>query len=411
MYVPYTLAVAAWTIDPASGALTPVAGSPFSVGIDPRGVTVDPTGRFVFLADLNSSKVAAMAVNPATGALSPTPGSPFEAGATGFSSAAVEPTGHFVYFASSGSPNGPTFGNGPIAAFAINQSNGSLTPVTGSPFQAGINLAWITVASSGRFLYATDAGDGGPGQVVGFAIQASGDLIPIPGSPWSAPVPLGALAVDPGSSFAYAAGSYGNPQVFAYAIDHGTGALTPLAGSPYPSGVATDAAIDPGGKFLYLAESADSAFMALSIDSTSGALSQVTGFPLNVSPSPYGLTLANVPAKYSICPQYDTSKAVKSGATIPIKLLLCDASGNDLSASSITAHAVSVTQVSTSISGPVEDAGNSNPDNDFRHDPSLGTTGGYIFNLKTTGMSTGTYALEFNVTGDSSTYSAPFQVK
>lgn len=114
---------------------------------------------------------------------------------------------------------------------------------------------------------------------------------------------------------------------------------------------------------------------------------------------------------YSVCPLYDPTKAVHSGATIPIKLQLCDGSGNDLSSSSITLHATSVTQISTSTSGQVEDSGNANPDSDFRFDSTLGSTGGYIFNLKTTGLSTGTYNLNFTVTGDSFVYAAPFQVK
>jgi hypothetical protein len=104
--------------------------------------------------------------------------------------------------------------------------------------------------------------------------------------------------------------------------------------------------------------------------------------------------------RYSVCLLYDPTKAVHSGATIPIKLQLWDSSGNDLSSSSITVHAISVTQISTSTSGAVENAGKSNPDNDFRFDATLGSTGGYIFNLKTTGLSTGMYKVNFTVTGD-----------
>jgi hypothetical protein len=66
---------------------------------------------------------------------------------------------------------------------------------------------------------------------------------------------------------------------------------------------------------------------------------------------------------------------------------------------------------SSSISGEVLDSGNANPDNNFRFDPTLGSTGGYIFNLSTKGLTTGTYDLNFTVTGDSSVYAAPFQVK
>lgn len=63
------------------------------------------------------------------------------------------------------------------------------------------------------------------------------------------------------------------------------------------------------------------------------------------------------------------------------------------------------------VSGVVQDSGNANPDNDFRFDSSLGGTGGYIFNLSTVGLTTGTYKINFNVSGDPSLYSAPFQVK
>ncbi|MBI1787009.1 MAG: hypothetical protein HYR60_05575 [Acidobacteria bacterium] len=114
---------------------------------------------------------------------------------------------------------------------------------------------------------------------------------------------------------------------------------------------------------------------------------------------------------YSTCLLYDPAKAAKSGSTMPIKLQLCDTNGNNQSSPSITVHAVSITQTSTSISGPVQDSGNANPDNDFRFDSTLGTTGGYIFNLSTKGLATGTYNLNFTVTGDTSVYSAPFQVK
>ena len=116
-------------------------------------------------------------------------------------------------------------------------------------------------------------------------------------------------------------------------------------------------------------------------------------------------------ALYGVCLLYDPTKAVHSAASIPVKLQLCDGSGNDLSSTGITVHAVSVTLTSFSISGAVEDSGSANPDSDFRFDSTLGITGGYIFNLKTTGLSTGTYSLNFTVTGDSFVYSAPFQVK
>jgi hypothetical protein len=137
---------------------------------------------------------------------------------------------------------------------------------------------------------------------------------------------------------------------------------------------------------------------------------QIVGHYSDLNGMTHGF-LATLQPLYHVCLLYDPTKAVKSGATLPVKLQLCDGTGNDLSSSTITLHATSITQVSTSISGAVEDPGNANPDNDFRFDATLGPTGGYVFNLKTTGLATGTYNLNFTVTGDSSAYAAPFQVK
>jgi YVTN family beta-propeller protein len=75
-----------------------------------------------------------------------------------------------------------------------------------------------------------------------------------------------------------------------------------------------------------------------------------------VGMNPVGIAIPPGPA-YNLCLLYDSTKAAKSGSTIPIKLQLCSSSGNDLSSSSITLHAISITQTSTSISGQVLDSG------------------------------------------------------
>ena len=109
---------------------------------------------------------------------------------------------------------------------------------------------------------------------------------------------------------------------------------------------------------------------------------------------------------FNVCILYDPSKAVKSGATYPIKLQLCDGSGNNLSSAAIVLHAVNVQQVSTSAYGDVITAGNANPDNNFRF-----SDGYYILNLKTTGLSTGGYKLYFTAGNDPTLHSVEFQVK
>ena len=111
---------------------------------------------------------------------------------------------------------------------------------------------------------------------------------------------------------------------------------------------------------------------------------------------------------YNVCLLYDPTKARKSGSTYPIQIQLCDAAGHNVSSSGIIVQALSVTRLTTNAPGVLDDAGNSNPDFDFRYDSGLG---GYIFNLKTTGFSTGTYNLNFSAGSDPVVHSAPFQIK
>jgi hypothetical protein len=114
--------------------------------------------------------------------------------------------------------------------------------------------------------------------------------------------------------------------------------------------------------------------------------------------------------EYGICVLYDQTRSVKSGATFPIKLQLCDANGNDLSSSAIVVHATSVTAIS-GFSGTPDAPGNANPDNDFRFDATLGPTGGYIFNLSTGGLASGSYSLQFTASSDPVTHSVQFGVR
>jgi probable HAF family extracellular repeat protein len=97
---------------------------------------------------------------------------------------------------------------------------------------------------------------------------------------------------------------------------------------------------------------------------------------------------------YKLCLLYDPAKAAKAGSTIPIKLQLCDTSGVNLSAASIVLHVQGVTVGA-----------------DFRFDPTLGGTGGYLYNVSTKGLATGSYALDFTAGNDSYVYKAPYQVR
>ncbi len=72
----------------------------------------------------------------------------------------------------------------------------------------------------------------------------------------------------------------GSGNVSGYTIDAASGALKPMAGSPFTTGTYPDGvAVDPKGKFAYVANNGSDNVWAYSIDSTSGALKPVKGSP------------------------------------------------------------------------------------------------------------------------------------
>ncbi|HYX52328.1 MAG TPA: MBG domain-containing protein, partial [Candidatus Limnocylindrales bacterium] len=120
--------------------------------------------------------------------------------------------------------------------------------------------------------------------------------------------------------------------------------------------------------------------------------------------------LVTFAVQYGVCYLYDQTKAVQHNATVPIKLQLCDSAGHNLSSSAVTVTATSVALL-TGATGTLEDSGNANPDDNFRYDPTLQ---GYIFNLSTKSLNSGTWRLYFRTSKDAGTgspYMAGFGVR
>lgn len=105
---------------------------------------------------------------------------------------------------------------------------------------------------------------------------------------------------------------------------------------------------------------------------------------------------------------YDQTKTNKSGSTVSIKVQVINASGVNVSSAALVVHAFQVRQTLGTPYGEPANAGNANPDLNFRYDSSLG---GYIFNLKTTDYPTGIYLLAFTVGADPTVHTVQFQVR
>lgn len=303
--------VGAFAIDAATGALFPAPGSPFTLpgGGCAVSLAVDPSGRFVYVADSHSNWVAAFTINAASGTLTPVPGSPFPAG-TGPASVTVEPSGQFVYVTNIDSNN--------VSAFIINGATGALTLVPGSPFSlfpttrprsrtALYPQPMMAVDPSGQFLFVTNTTGPVPGALPGsndvsaFRINAaSGVLTPVPGSPFPTGRSPGPVAVHPSGHFLYVwnvfigtAAELGIPSnVSVYTIDATTGALTEIVGSPFPPVPSQSrvqaVAMHPSGQFMYAVDDGFNAVSEYSIDQTTGAPTKVRDFTAQGGESCFG---------------------------------------------------------------------------------------------------------------------------
>jgi len=113
---------------------------------------------------------------------------------------------------------------------------------------------------------------------------------------------------------------------------------------------------------------------------------------------------------YGTYPLYDQTKAITSGATVPIKLYLLNVSGEDVSSTGMVLHATQLASVSGHTYG-IASRGSTNPGDNFRFDVTLGPAGGYIFNLNTTGLAPSTYSLQFTAGSDPLPHAMNFAVR
>jgi 6-phosphogluconolactonase (cycloisomerase 2 family) len=181
--------------------------------------------------------------------------------------------------------------NKQILGFTVNTSTGALTSPTTTPGpDTTLALSTTLVGDpAGKFLYALDTQGNA---IVAFAVNPStGGLTAVSGSPFAIPQPrgvLGGIAVDPAGKFIYVADTFG---VAAFAVNSSTGALATVAGSPFTDLNGPFALIvSPSGKFAYASDSSSptGVISGFALDSNSGALTPIPG-------SPFATTLNGFP--------------------------------------------------------------------------------------------------------------------
>ncbi len=227
-----------YVVNPLTGSLAPTSQGSTWARWGPVDIASDPGGYRLYVVNDGSHDLNAYFINSNTGNLTQVPGSPVSLPGIGIR-AAVHRSGKFVYDTS-----GVSSSDGEIGAFTV-QSNGFLTPVPGSPFPVGSGTTGaITTDPAGKYLY-THGERNGSGAVAAFTInQTNGALTPLHGSPFPMPVYSGCtqfcgnggptdLGVDPSGKYLYAVLGI-QDAVAGFAIDPTTGSLTncqgPLSG-------------------------------------------------------------------------------------------------------------------------------------------------------------------------------------
>jgi 6-phosphogluconolactonase len=203
---------------------------------------------------------------------------------------AVDPFGRFVYVANLGVELPPPPQSSNVSSFRIGK-NGTLTPVVGSPFASGILPIAVVADPFGRYVYAANSGtqELDTENIAGYRVAQNGVLKPLPGSPFSNGEGPESAAVDPWGRFLYVANFY-DEVLSVYKIT-ASGALTPVVGSPFATTPASSIVVaDPLGRFLYVANSFEPAISVYRI-AGNGALTPLPGSPFHVETEPESMVI------------------------------------------------------------------------------------------------------------------------
>jgi 6-phosphogluconolactonase (cycloisomerase 2 family) len=295
----------------ANGVLTPKETASFSTVVTPVSLAVNLTGTDLFVAYNGSGTTPSqlVAFPLSSGAIGSSAGAgDMTLSIPGHPSDIVVPTGvnalangsavYVVgYDQSAYNPGGTissTANPGWIWGYTV-ASGGALTPVAGSPWQAGVKPTSITSDPANRFVYVTDFASN---EIIGYTIQSTGGLDFMVSGPYKTGNEPLSVTVDPRGLFVYVANSL-DSTVSAYDITLNTGAPSAsvnVSGNPSNITDTTPVAVivDPSlGRFVYTANAQGNSVSGFKLNSTTGTLSPTisTPYPTGFRPT----ALASVP--------------------------------------------------------------------------------------------------------------------
>jgi 6-phosphogluconolactonase len=261
--------------------------SPFPSPASAGAPAITKLARFAYLFE--NSDIVAYTVNPATSQLRAVGSIPLQSVATDFS--ATVQANKFLYV-----PSGAMVGS-PINGYHINPSTGLLTSLAGAPFASSTGAAGLSFTKDGRFAFGGGSFYGST-QVESFSVNTTSGALSSLATYASGNPPCG-QAITPSSSFLYVP-NYNSPgTIYGYSVDVTTGALTALVGSPFSGHPFNCGAFaHQTGKFLFVMDSGTGSGAQVSvyaINSTTGALTEVSGSPFFASGALYTGAFATDP--------------------------------------------------------------------------------------------------------------------
>jgi len=299
--------ISSYTIN-SDGSLTGVTGNT-ATGANPMGAAIDPAGKFLFVAnqgtfhDPKSGTISVFTIQGTT--LTQVTGSPFatempgELTGSGPVSVAVSATGNYVYAANQFDDT--------VAAFSVNTSSGVLKALGASPYNVGTSPSGLGISPNGGFLYVANTGSD---NVSAFAIcdaivtscsnvnAPDGSLTPVSGSPFPAGGGPVAIAFDPAFTFVYVVDKQ-SYQVSQYSYGTGSGVLSPLSPPAISTGTTpVSIAVRSGATgtnigntltnptdYVFVANNGASTISAYTLTTTTGLLN-VAGTPFTTFSNP-----------------------------------------------------------------------------------------------------------------------------
>ncbi|MGC9224770.1 MAG: lactonase family protein [Terracidiphilus sp.] len=195
-----------------------------------------------------------------------------------------------AYDESAYNPGGSTTSNanpGWIFGFAVG-TNGTLSPVASSPWQAGVKPSAVTSDPTGRFVYVTDFASN---DLIGYGVLSTHVLNFLLNGPFKTGNEPTAITIDPRGIYMYVSNSLDNT-VSAYTIALPTGTPSTVVNSTSSSGNVTDTdpvaiAVDPAlGRFVYTANHLGNTVSGFELNPNTGAIDSTlaTPYPTGVYP-------------------------------------------------------------------------------------------------------------------------------